>query len=249
MCIIAYKPVGAKFPTKNQFKTMFRNNPDGAGFMFSDGDSVTIKKGFMTYSEFRNAFAPYKDMTDNAFVFHFRIATHGGVNEAMTQPFPLSAKSKKLRSTDTRAAVGIAHNGIIPLTTDARKMSDTAAFIRDYMTRIYNPQKGFDDITLNIIESCIASRMVILEPSGVAHILGHGWKKSGGLYFSNDSYIDYFSTAKKAKKTAALYSTWDNGYSFGDMYDWCDGECNACRLFPQCWDTSAPTDGGINSIY
>lgn len=264
MCIICYKPAGAKFPTKKQFKTMFRHNPDGAGFMTlnagpGDAGGVLIKKGLMTYSEFRQAFQDTKPDQSRPYIFHFRIATHGGVNEQMTQPFPLTPETRLLKATGALCDVGVAHNGIIPLTTDARKMSDTAEFIRDYMTRITQGGRCFDDITLNIIEACISSRMAILTAAGEVHLLGHGWKKDGGLYFSNDSYIDYYSKpAKKAARKAALYTWNDPGeaepYSIyddadGDLYSYCDGYCSACKFLEPCWGTGAGgADIGINSL-
>ena len=250
MCIICYKPAGASFPTKRQFKTMFKNNPDGCGFMYPSGDGVNIDKGFMTYSEFRQALSKHLHEIDKPFVFHFRIATHGGINEEMTQPFPLSDSLHALRAVGLNDRVGIAHNGIIPLTNDARKLSDTAQFIRDYVTRLYDHRTGFDDITLNIIEACIgSSRMAILENTGACHLLGHGWKKCGALYFSNDSYIDYKTAKKQTRKTAKLYSTWDAfNTQYIDYDSFCDGYCDTCVYRDPCWNTAGNADVGINSI-
>lgn len=241
MCIIAYSPTGAGWPSKKQFKTMFKHNPDGAGFMTTSAAGVVVKKGFMTYSEFRQALSEYKPVEfDRPFIFHFRIATHGGINPEMTQPFPLSNSNRMLKSLDGVAAVGIAHNGIIPVTTDARKMSDTAYFIRDYMTRIYDSKRGFDDITLNIIEACIQSKMAILESGGRVHILGRGWKKDGQLYFSNDSYIDYYTRSAKKKKRKA--ANWESLEDYGT--NWCTGECGACPHIRDCWGP-AYSDGTL----
>lgn len=249
MCIIAYKPSGEKFPSKNTLKTMFRNNPDGAGFMFNDGDHIHIEKGFMAFSAFQNALSKYKHLTDRAFVLHFRIATHGGINKEMTQPFPLSAKNKQLRSTNIDAPYGVAHNGIISLCNDARKLSDTAQFISQYMTRICSGKKPFDDINLNIIESCINSRMVILEPSGTCHILGKGWIEDNNIIYSNDSYIDWYRYSKSNKKNSKNIVRWDDEY-FSDLdstYNMCCGDCEFCRIRSECWGT--PSDLANNYIW
>ena len=250
MCVICYKPAGALMPAKKTFKAMYRHNPDGAGFMYLDGGKVQIVKGLMSYSAFQNALAQVRDKVDSPFVFHFRIATHGGISPEMTQPFPLTSSGRQLRATRTTADTGIAHNGIIMLCNDARKMSDTAQFISQYMTRICTGRAPFDDINLDIIESCIDSKMCILEASGAVHILGHGWLEDGGLLYSNSSYLDYKTTKKAAHKAAkndyyyAPYS-WD---MLGDSSDYCDGYCNTCTYRAQCWDTVAATDRGINSI-
>lgn len=248
MCIIAYKPAGAAMPSKKQFKTMFRHNPDGAGFMYTDSGRVQIIKGLMTYSAFQNELAKVRHKIDSPFIFHFRIATHGGISQEMTQPFPLSGRRSKLRALRQTADVGIAHNGIIMMCNDARKMSDTAQFISQYMTRICTGAQPFDNINLDIIESCIDSKMCILESNGDVHILGHGWVQDGALMFSNSSYLEYSKkTARKAAKNDYYYApySWD---MFGDSSDYCDGYCNTCKYKNQCWDIDAATDRGINSI-
>lgn len=261
MCVICYKPAGAKFPTKNQYKTMFRQNPDGAGYMFrrDGGDVVTIRKGYMSYSSFRQALSAEKLTAADSVVFHFRIATHGGVTPEMTQPFPLSNKKSALTAHSYHCDVGVAHNGIISLCGDARKLSDTAQFISQYMTRLCPQDKPlsrrFDDITLNIIEACIGSKMAILTAAGDVHLLGRGWISDGDLYFSNDSYIDHYKTWKSSRKSYdyGVYGTWsawtDPEPTADDFINYCDGECDGCRLQAYCWDTSgADIDRGINSI-
>lgn len=261
MCIICYKPAGANFPTKNQYKTMFRQNPDGAGFMFrrAGADTVTIKKGFMSYSAFRNALAAEKLTPADDVAFHFRIATHGGINKEMTQPFPLSNKKRALTAMTYTSDTGIMHNGIISLCGDARKLSDTAQFVAQYMTRLCPADKPlnrrYDDITLNIIEACIDSRMLILTGTGDAHILGRGWITDGDLIFSNDSYIDRWKSYKKNRKNAVydwgVYGTYGGWYddepTAQEFSDWCTGECDECKLHNYCYGTDAPTDYGINS--
>ena len=187
MCIAVYKPMGEQFPSKTTFKTMFANNPDGCGFMFADGQKVVIKKGFMSFGGFWKAFRPYRDQTDRAFVFHFRIATHGGINRAMCQPFPYTDSVRELKRLDTRAPLGIAHNGIIPMTTDARKISDTALFIKKYLTRIVRTPHNIKPVDLDIIDACIDSKMILLQPDGHAYLIGK-FTNDNGVYYSNASY-------------------------------------------------------------
>ena len=238
MCIIAYKPVGESFPTKKQFRAMFANNADGCGYMFADGERVQIRKGFMEYEDFKKSFnRDLRGRTDLAVVFHFRIATHGGVNKAMTQPFPLTAKTKRLKSLSTYADFGIAHNGIIPMTYDARDISDTALFIQKYMTRIC--QNGLDSVALDIVETCIDSKMAILEPNGKCHILGSKWTIENGIYYSNESFRATYRKWKPTKKTSYINNnySWDYTYSY-EPFDWsnCDGNCKSCPNYVYCFE-------------
>lgn len=251
MCIIAYKPAGEKFPSDKKMRAMFKNNPDGAGFMYADGDSVVIKKGFMKYSDFRRAYVSIAARRDLPVVFHFRIATHGGISRAMCQPFPLSSKLKRLKSLDTRAAVGVAHNGIIPMTSDARDISDTALFIKKYLGRITD--SGIDDAALDIIDACIDSKMVILEKNGAAQVIGRGWKCDGGVWYSNTSYETRRRWSYKDKRNYSSLYSYDGGaysydtysydardtYDYSDIYtDICGGDCDGCINRKYCFDTS-----------
>ena len=56
MCIIAYVPAGEQIPAST-IKTMFRNNPHGAGVMWKDekGGAINIEKGFMSFWELLQA--------------------------------------------------------------------------------------------------------------------------------------------------------------------------------------------------
>lgn len=222
MCIAVFKPMGESFPSKSQFKTMFANNPDGAGFMYADGNKVVIKKGYMSFGAFWKAFAPYRDMTDRAFAFHFRIATHGGINRAMTQPFPYTDRMSELKRLDTRAPLGIAHNGIIPITYDAKKISDTALFIKKYLTRIVRTPHNIKQVDLDIIGACIDSKMILLQPSGNAYLVGK-FINDDGVYYSNDSYLSFDARcARKDSNTKKPYSYDDyvdsDGFQFWKYY-------------------------------
>lgn len=212
MCIIAYKPAGVKFPSDDILKTCFQNNKDGAGFMYPTKDGVRIKKGFMTYEDFDKAIKPLKNSFGLPVVMHFRISTHAGVNPEMTQPFPVTSKTRKLKSTDTISRVGIAHNGIISMTNDAKEISDTALFIKRYASFLIRDVEYYKDKRIpEMIEAMIGSRMAILSTDGHVELLGTGWKTDeNGMWFSNDSY----------KSWKSRYN-FKGTYAYGD-YDWDD---------------------------
>lgn len=214
MCIAVYKPAGERFPTKTEFKTMFANNPDGAGFMYADGKKVVIKKGFMSFGSFWKAFKPFKDMNEKAFAFHFRIATHGGISRAMCQPFPYSDNIRELKRLEARAPMGIVHNGMIPMTDNARNISDTALFIKKYMTRIIRAPHNIKQVDLDILEACIDSKMVLLQPDGSGFLIGK-FIHDDGVYYSNASYLYKYSYSYKAKSSYNNYS-----YSLDDSEFW-----------------------------
>ena len=52
MCIICVSPARTRQPSISQIKTMFKNNPHGAGYMFARDGRVQIHKGFMDLEDF-----------------------------------------------------------------------------------------------------------------------------------------------------------------------------------------------------
>ena len=192
MCIIVYKPKEVNFPTEDTLKTCFYNNPDGAGFMYPSKDGVHIRKGFMTYEEFARAIEPIKNKQIPV-VMHFRISTHAGITPEMTQPFPVTNKTRKLKALESVARVGVAHNGIISMTSDARKISDTALFIKRYMSLLVKDAKYYKDGRIpEMLAKLIDSKMAVLGKDGHVELIGKGWTHGDdGAWYSNTSYMPW----------------------------------------------------------
>lgn len=243
MCIIAYKPSGAPFPSKTKIKTMFKNNPNGAGFMYSDGENVYIKKGLMTLGEFNAELDKVREHIEYPFVMHFRITTNGGTSRGMTHPFPLSSDLKALTATEATTIIGIAHNGIIPMTQYASKISDTAQFIRQYLTRLIKSESDLDSDMLDVIEECIDSKMAILTQSADVFLLGSFVEDGNGVYYSNTSYQKKTSKATKTSKTIKPYAdAFDYEESLPYLLD-CSGYCRWCKYEFDClgeWSLDNP---------
>ena len=249
MCVICYKPVGKNLPSKKKIKTMFNNNPDGAGLMYSDGERVIIKKGFMTLGAFNSALSDIRDRaSDIPIVMHFRITTHGGTSAGMTHPFPVTDDVKKLAELEIETGLGVAHNGIISMTSYAKALSDTAEYVRRYMTKLL--RDGVDADILDIIEESIGSKMCILERDMSAHLLGDFIQDGNGVFYSNDSY-------KPASKRGTKKTSWSYTPSYWSNYDrWsyvddalttdterdfirdcedADGACDLCKRERECY--------------
>ena len=70
----------------------------------------------------------------------------------MTHPFPLSNRLPYMKALDVECRCGVAHNGIIRLTSDRsqREYSDTALFIAQYMARmLHGPEDLRNEKLLN----------------------------------------------------------------------------------------------------
>ena len=190
MCIICVSPARTRQPSISQIKTMFLNNPHGAGYMFAREGRVHIHKGFMDIDSFLSAVKAENFTAKDSVVYHFRISTQAGVNPEMTHPFPLSNRLLHMKALDVECPCGVAHNGIIRLTSDPsqREYSDTALFITRYMAQMVH---GLDDLKdaqlLNRIERLAGSKLAIMDGSGYIATIGH-FINERGLLFSNDSY-------------------------------------------------------------
>lgn len=191
MCIIAVSPSGVRQPDEDTMRTMFQSNPDGAGYMVHRNGRVEISKGFMTWADFIHA-VRYEHFTDaDSVVYHFRISTQAGVNPQMTHPFPLSHRLTDMRRLDVGCRVGIAHNGIIRLTSDPNdhEYSDTAHYITEYLSDL--EESDFrDDRVLAHIDRQTNSRWAIMLSDGSIHTVGH-FIEDNGILYSNSTFMPY----------------------------------------------------------
>ena len=228
MCIIAYKSAEAKFPSKKTLRTCFNNNPDGAGFMYNASGVVHIKKGFMSFQQFWKALrAVREEVGDNtSYVMHFRISTQAGMREDCTHPFPLSRHMKDMRLLDTTTSIGVAHNGIISLTSESGwsktiTYSDTMKFITDYLSLIIMGKSWYRDkdkkqLVENLIDN---SRLAVLDSTGHCEMLGLGWVENNGVWYSNSSYKPKPKVSITKPYTYTDYSAykwWSTSWNYDD---------------------------------
>jgi glutamine amidotransferase len=206
MCIIAIKPANKPLPTLSTFETCFEENPHGAGVMVSTGTSIQIHKGMMKFSDFKKCYHRLDAYKQHAMVFHFRIATHGAIGEGLTHPFPVTNSAKLLTATKSSAQYGFAHNGILSRVRSDDKLSDSAVYVKDFLSKIKLDDKGLVQYFLD--STCESSRFVLLYPDG-QFVKSGSWITDNGIYWSNDSYKkaewaeyhkDWFSFTYKGNK-------------------------------------------------
>ena len=191
MCIICSSAAGVRQPTFATIRTMFRNNPHGAGYMYARDGKVHIRKGFMDVDSFLDAMRQEHFTAKDPVVYHFRISTQAGVNQAMTHPFPLSNRPEHMKALDVDCQCGIVHNGVIRLTSDPnnREFSDTALFVTGYLSEIIRKPKDLrNPNVLRIIRNLAGSKLAFMDSSGYIATVGE-FINERGLLFSNGSYI------------------------------------------------------------
>lgn len=178
MCIALLSKKDLLVPHKH-LEECWNHNDDGAGFMYAERGKLTIKKGFMTFDKFMEAYEPHEA---KACVLHFRITTHGKTDEENTHPFQVGS------------SLGFVHNGIISnVNTDSNKdLSDTNHFNKQYLKELYKQDKNFiyKSIYSSLISKFIGgSKLIFLNNEGQSNIINESYGKwDGGIWYSNTSY-------------------------------------------------------------
>lgn len=227
MCIICCSPAGIPQPTVDQLRAMFDNNSHGAGYMVARNGKVEISKGYMTFREFMHAIRYEHFTAADPVVYHFRISTQAGVTPAMTHPFPLSKHIEDTKLLECAADVGVAHNGIIQLTSDPRDLeySDTAHFVAKYLAYMVRDRDDLmDHQLLGSIQRLIGwSRLAIMDKTGYIATVGDWITERSGLLFSNNSYsAKQPAWASPHSRQFRLQADDETQYDEGDYT--CEGE-------------------------
>jgi hypothetical protein len=187
MCIICIKPAGRPLPDHDDLERSWEANPDGAGIMYNEAGKVHVKKGLMTKEAFFDAYDKLRGRANQTIVFHFRIATHGGVSREMTHPFPVTSDPALLKSANVRARYGFAHNGIFSDLPKEPDFSDSAILVRDYLSMAPMDNRKF--VSYFLSRACYGySKTVVLYADGGFVESGSWERDDAGRLWSNNGY-------------------------------------------------------------
>lgn len=195
MCIIVVKGKGIKLPDETTLMECFDSNPDGAGFVYHDGQKTVMRKGLMEYDTFRKALSEIKDIDNKNLIMHFRITTHGLTDGPTTHPFPVTNNIKLLREEKLEKGWFMAHNGILSNYTYNSKLSDTQNFVKDFVYPMYNMSNKLvrDEAIYNIFDRNISTnKLAFMAPNGEIITIGD-FEKDEGVLYSNSTYQTYYS--------------------------------------------------------
>jgi predicted glutamine amidotransferase len=182
--------------TDDVIKTMFVNNPNGAGFMFNYNGSVEIHKGYMKVTDLLKALTDVDKrlgLTDKTLVLHFRIGTAGDNSPSNTHPFPVSHSLSCLQKTRTYVPLAVVHNGIISSVSPRNKtISDTMEFIMTVMSPLRKMDAKFylNEDAKKLIYNLSNSKFAFLDSDGNYSTIGE-FNTVDDVLFSNYSYYPY----------------------------------------------------------
>lgn len=176
MCLAIYKPAGKEIP-EHFLREGFRSNPHGAGFAFSENNTITIRKGYFSIGRFLEN---YIAVCHLPMLVHFRLATHGRQDRNNCHPFLIKS---------SRSAV--VHNGIINIQS-TQDLSDTGHFVKLVLEPIAKAGMLNHPATKYLVEQAVGSfnKIAVLNADG-SHLIfnedqGH-WLD--GVWYSNKGYL------------------------------------------------------------
>ena len=220
MCIIIAKMKNVEIPKKKILQTCWKNNDDGAGFMFENNGQVEIVKGLMTFEDFYKKLTEYNkkyNFKNKNLVIHFRIGTSGGLDASKTHPFILSNDEKELNKTHSFGNVGVAHNGILSNYTYNKKLSDTQNFIKDFLYYVYKMDNNFvynqnaTDLILSQLDTY--NKLAIITKNGAMTLYNkQNFIEENGIFYSNNTFKENRFSVKKYNYSYSYDYDYDNDF-------------------------------------
>ena len=209
MCVImAFED---KYPTKEILESAETTNKDGGGIAWIDDGKVKWEKGLHVKSQYIQDLIA-KEKIQLPIIIHFRIATHGGVNDSLCHPFAISSQNTEdleLAGDDKEGVMF--HNGILS------KWEDVAMQVLIKHNDVKMPDGGLSDsrimawcirfFGINYL-SLIDEKVLVLTPKGVQRF-GKGWGTVDKVTCSNTHF-------DKPKHTGYTYM---NGSGYTSVYD------------------------------
>ena len=216
MCILIAKKSNVRKMTTQEIKNSASNNPNGFGISYVYKGDMYIHKTFNLDDIIKlNDYLP----DDTPIIYHFRIATHGQINEKNCHPF-----------IDKEQGIAFAHNGVLSIENDKQKdWTDSETAFR----YIFLPLLKVMDINSNEFECAVntiigSSKFAFLQENGDITTFGN-FISEDGLLFSNGTYA-YDKTSwylPTTKSTTCINDKWDDawddcyGYGYGhNDYDY-----------------------------
>ncbi len=172
MCVIIYKPAGAKMPSKSTLDACYKANPHGCGFVSSTGQFFKS----LNYEQFKERLMKVAD--EEECIIHFRLVTHGSIKKANCHPFK-------------NGNVYFAHNGILPIKPIGDMTDSETAFRTILVPKI--AQYGVDSLVVKCaVNTIIGSSKFAIMQNGKTTLFGN-FIEQNGLYYSNLRFQYYMA--------------------------------------------------------
>ena len=196
MCVILQ--CDKSIPKKDMLDNANKKNPHGGGFAYIKDGLVHWEKGMHVNAKYVAKYVKKHKLTaKNKLIVHFRIATHGEVNNMMCHPFPLgldkSGQAVKNKTSGTTAIGVMFHNGVW------EEYDQFAVKLAFNSHNIRIPDGDMSDSSImawcashkgvNFLEFT-GEKVIVLSPNGITRF-GEGWIDIDNIECSNDYFVPH----------------------------------------------------------
>jgi predicted glutamine amidotransferase len=201
MCIAIVNRIGT-LPLET-FTASFKNNPDGIGMAFTDGEEVRTIRTMTNPEKLHDLYLAIREDNPHPILIHARIGTHGSKDLGNVHPFKLDKQT------------ALIHNGIVDAPTYRPDRSDTWHLV-DLLKMMQRPAQLFDTTTNAhqwLKELAGYSKIALLNAQGQTVIIGEEkgtW--INGTWYSNGTYKESCTYIDKGGKQYGSY--WTDSYDY-----------------------------------
>lgn len=252
MCVIVFKDYNKKIPSLKLLKECWNKNSDGAGIFVAKKDDTIGKvyKGIMSFEEFSDIINTIDIEESDLVVYHFRIATSGGINKEKTHPFLISDLEEELNITgEFHASEVFFHNGVF--STGTNTLSDTQLFVKNILYPYYEKYYDYPNmynkeaITYFIEKNAGVSRTLYIDLTKNIVTYTGTWYEDENVLVSNDYYknkiVSVLNTTSNKKHLSLYKETIDSTGNPAIFCEYCGDElefisdtpigfCENCRI-------------------
>ena len=202
MCIAIVNRTGT-LPLET-FTASYKNNPDGIGIAFTDGEEVRTIRTMEKPEALHARYLEIRETNPHPILIHARIGTHGSKDLGNVHPFKLDKQT------------ALIHNGIVNAPTYRPDRSDTWHLV-DLLKMMHRPSDLFDKTAPAhqwLKELAGYSKIALLNAQGETVIIGEDkgtW--IDGTWYSNGTYKESCTYIDKGGRSYA--SMWNDSEYFG----------------------------------
>lgn len=195
MCIAIVKPKGIDI-SEETLKNCHDRNKDGCGLAYIKDNKIYVYKT-LDFDKFMKVYNEVKDLSN--MLIHFRIATHGKVEENNCHPFRLNHR------------MVLIHNGIISGYGDSKTKDGGKTDTQDFIDKVIGNigWKNWKNPAYRTLvgEAIGSSKLCVLDATGDVYIINeHLGDWVDGVWYSNTSYKPYTYTPKTYSNLSTTYT-------------------------------------------
>ena len=218
MCIIVVKPIGKKLD-KSVMRICWEKNNDGAGFMYALDNKIIIKKELKDFDKIWKQYTKLLIETNleekKNIVFHFRIQTHGNIDEDNCHPFYINNGQH----------MAFCHNGTISSMESTMKdaKSDTVKFRDQILNHLPKNWMNNPALVTLVYKFISYNKLAFLHSDGMVNIMNKSkGEEDKGIWYSNSGYKPTVVNVYNVHDKRQHYSGFNKGWDSDEFGDWRD---------------------------